>query len=302
VTVLLSGVGGDELFAGYRKYQAHYLARKYQRIPPALRTRLLEPFVAALPSMRDTRFKGRIRLLKKMARSGSLSPRERFVMDSVYLGAAQRQSLYSDATRATINGEDPRAQHFAYFDRVTDAEFLNQMLYLDTKAFMVSLNLTYNDKMSMASSVETRVPFLDWEFAEWVAWNIPPRLKLKGNTTKYILREAMRPLLPAEVLRQKKAGFAAPIDHWLGNDLTEMVGDLLSERRIKTRGLFDPKSVQRMVQEHRNGRADWAFQIWQLLTLELWLQGFVDTCDQQHHGQSEAFCNEKSIDKPSGCV
>src|SRR5207248_9653623 len=110
------------------------------------------------------------------------------------------------------------AQHLAYFDRVASADFLHQMLYVDIKTFMVSLNLTYNDKMSMASSVEVRVPFLDWQLSEWVAANIPPGLKLRGRTTKYIFREAMKPLLPAEVLRQKKAGFGAPVDHWLAHD------------------------------------------------------------------------------------
>ncbi len=99
-----------------------------------------------------------------------------------------------------------------------DADFLNQMLYLDTKIFMTSLNLNYNDKMSMASSVEVRVPFLDRELAEFVAWNIPPHLKLKGflrPTTKHIFRHAMQDILPAEVLKQPKAGFAAPVDYWL---------------------------------------------------------------------------------------
>jgi len=276
VTVLLSGVGGDELLAGYRKYQAHYLAEKYRRIPSALRANVVEPAVAALPSFRGTAFKGRVRLLKKMARSGSLSPRDRFIMDSVYLTDHQQQDLYSDDARRVINGEDSRGRHLSYFDSVADCDFLNQMLYLDIKAFMVSLNLTYNDKMSMASSVEVRVPFLDWELAEWVAWNIPPRLKLNGGTTKHILRRAMHSVLPPEVLRQKKAGFAAPIDYWLANDLTEMVSDLLSERRIRARGFFKPETVQRLIAQHRRGREDWAFQIWQLLTFELWLQNFVD--------------------------
>ncbi len=116
------------------------------------------------------------------------------------------------------------------------SDFLNQMLYLDTKIFMASLNLTYNDKMSMASSVEVRVPFLDRELAEFVAWNVPPRLKLKGffrPTTKYIFRKAMKDVLPREVLSQPKAGFAAPIDYWLANDLKEMTDDLLSESRIR---------------------------------------------------------------------
>ncbi len=276
VTVLLSGVGGDELFGGYRKYQAHYLAERYRRIPAGLRGHVIEPAVAALPAFRGSSLKSYVRLAKKMARSGSLAPQDRFIMDSVYLTETQKQGLYSDATRSRINGGDPRRQHLDYFARVTDAGFLNQMLYLDTKAFMVSLNLTYNDKMSMASSVEVRVPFLDWELAEWVAWNVPPSLKLRGGTTKHILRGAMAPLLPAEVLHQKKAGFAAPIDYWLTGDLCEMVDDLLSESRIRERGLFRPEKVRHLIEEQRIGREDWSHQVWQFLTLELWMQTFID--------------------------
>ena len=141
------------------------------------------------------------------------------------------------------------------------------MLYLDTKIFMVSLNLAYNDKMSMASSVEVRVPFLDRELAEFAAWNIPPQLKLHGRmrpTTKYIFRKAMQDILPAEVLNQPKAGFAAPIDYWLANDLRPMVDDLLSESTVRRRGLFQPAAVRQYVEEHRSGAEDWSMQIWQL--------------------------------------
>jgi len=275
-TVLLSGVGGDEIFAGYRKYQAHYLAGRYRRVPLAIRQRLLEPAIAALPSFRGSRFKGYVRLAKKMARSGSLSPRDRFLMDSVYLSDSQKDDLYTDETRRAIGESDPLSSHLQYFENVPEADFLNQMLYVDSKTFMVSLNLNYNDKMSMASSVEVRVPFLDREFAQWVASNVPPGLKLKNGTTKYILREAMRPLLPAEVLTQKKAGFGAPIDYWLAHDLREMVDDLLSETAIKRRGIFEPKVVRRYVDEQRRGRQDWSLQIWQFLTLELWMREFLD--------------------------
>ena len=142
------------------------------------------PFKAALPSFRGTSLKGYVRFAKKMARSGSLAPRDRFIMDSVYLQEAHKHRLYSDLTRSRIGRSDPRARHLAYFENVASADFLNQMLYLDTKAFMVSLNLTYNDKMSMASSVEVRVPFLDWELAEWTAANIPPSLKLHNGTAR----------------------------------------------------------------------------------------------------------------------
>jgi asparagine synthase (glutamine-hydrolysing) len=144
---------------------------------------------------------------------------------------------------------------------------------------MTTLNLTYNDKMSMASSVEVRVPFLDRELAEFVAWNVRPGWKLKGKwrpVTKHIFREAMRSMLPEEVLRQPKAGFAAPVDYWLARDLRPMVDDLLSESQVKRRGLFRPETVRRYVDEHRRGAEDWSMQIWQLLTLEIWMQLFID--------------------------
>jgi asparagine synthase (glutamine-hydrolysing) len=282
VTVLLSGVGGDELFAGYRKHQAHALAEQYRKVPAVVRRKIVEPAVLALPAMRGTPVKGYVRLAKKMARSGSLSPRDRFLMDSTYLTEHHLKLLYSPEARERIYGDPPIngdhawSRHLEYFDRVEHAEFLNQMLYLDTKAFMVSLNLTYNDKMSMASSVEVRVPFLDWELAEWVAGNVPPDLKLHKGTTKHILREAVRPLVPREVLEQKKAGFGAPADYWLAHDLREMVDDLLGERRLRERGLFDPAAVRLFVDEQRSGREDWSLQLWQFLTLELWMQAFID--------------------------
>jgi asparagine synthase (glutamine-hydrolysing) len=276
VTVLLSGVGGDELFAGYRKHQAHALAEQYRKMPALVRRKIVEPAVLALPAMRGTPVKGYVRLAKKMARSGSLSSRDRFLMDSTYLTEHHLGRLYSPAARERLKGKHPWSRHFEYFNRVEDADFLNQMLYLDTKAFMVSLNLTYTDKMSMASSVEVRVPFLDWQLSEWVAANVPPNLKLHKGTTKHILREAVRPIVPGKVLEQKKAGFGAPADYWLAHDLREMVDDLLNERRLVERGLFDPAAVRLLVSEQRSGREDWSLQLWQFLTLELWMQTFID--------------------------
>jgi asparagine synthase (glutamine-hydrolysing) len=276
VTVLLSGVGGDELFAGYRKHRAHFLAAGYRRVPSPLRRFLIEPAVQSLPAMRDSWLKGYVRLAKKMVRSGSLAPEDRFILDSVYITGAQRKELCSADTLRRFGGRDPHNRHLDYFVAVRHADFLNRMLYLDTKAFMVSLNLTYNDKMSMANSVEVRVPFLDWPFVQWVAANVPPRLKLRGNRAKHIFREAMRGVLPDEVLRQRKAGFGAPADYWLANDLREMVDDLLSPQQIASRGLFRPAAVQQLIDQQRTGRNDWSMQLWQLLTLELWQRTFLD--------------------------
>src|ERR1700692_2498187 len=282
-TVLLSGVGGDELFAGYRKHAAHRWARAYQRIPAALRTGI-ESSVGALPGLRGTSMKGSVRLAKKMARSASLAPEERFIRNCTYLDAEQKMSLYTAPVQNRLRDSDPGIRHHCSFDAVRDAYFVSQMLYLDTKIFMVSLNLNYNDKMSMASSVEVRVPFLDRELAEFAAWNIPPDLKLKGSfhpTTKHMLRRAMQDTLPAEVLRQPKAGFAAPVDYWLAHDLREMVDDLLSDTNIRKRGLFRPEAVRRFVDEHRTGAEDWSMQIWQFLTLENWMRIFLDAGAEQ---------------------
>jgi asparagine synthase (glutamine-hydrolysing) len=278
VTVLLSGVGGDELFGGYRKYAAHYWAQMYGRVPRMVR-KGAESAIEAMPGFRGTSFKGLMRMAKKMLGSAALPAEERFIRNCTYLDSVQRAGLYAREVRSEIAGYDSECQHHAAFESVGHADFLNQMLYLDTKIFMTSLNLTYNDKMSMACSVEVRVPFLDRELAEYVAWNVSPRMKLKGlfsPTTKYIFRKAMQGVLPDEVLRQPKAGFAAPTDYWLANDLREMTDDLLSESRLRGRGLFRPEGVQRLITEHRSGRNDWSMQIWQFLTLELWMQNFMD--------------------------
>ncbi len=277
-TVLLSGVGGDELFAGYRKHTAHRWAQAYQRMPGILRAGI-ESGLGALPSLRGTAFKGGVRLAKKMARSASLTPEDRFIRNCTYLDSDQKLSLYTHDVHNQLRDSDPAVHHRSRFAAVHGADFLNQMLYLDTKIFMTSLNLNYNDKMSMASSVEVRVPFLDRELAEFAAWNIPPDLKLKGffqPITKHIFRRAMQDVLPEEVLRQPKAGFAAPVDYWLAHDLKEMVDDLLSETNIKKRGLFRPEVVRCFVDEHRSGAEDWSMQIWQFLTLENWMRIFLD--------------------------
>jgi asparagine synthase (glutamine-hydrolysing) len=275
-TVLLSGVGGDELFAGYRKHVAHGWAQEYQRVPGFARA-AAENALLALPGFRGTSMKGPVRLAKKMARSAALNPADAFIRNCTYFDAQQRAALYAEPEPG--RSTNPAQKHLAAFDKVRHADFLNQMLYLDTKIFMATLNLTYNDKMSMASSVEVRVPFLNRELAEFVAWNVPPEWKLKGKwrpVTKYIFREAMRSMLPEELLRQPKAGFAAPVDYWLAHELRPMVDDLLSESQVRKRGLFRPEEVRRYVDEHRRGAEDWSMQIWQLLTLEIWMQLFLD--------------------------
>jgi asparagine synthase (glutamine-hydrolysing) len=274
VTVLLSGIGGDELFAGYRKYQAHYWSEMYRNLPAGIRRHVIEPAISALPTALGTRFQGPMRLAKKMARSAGHEPIDAALHNVTYMSEELRAELCKGGSE-----HDPWQVHRGHLDDVAHADFLNRLLYLDFKTFLVSLNLAYTDKMSMASSVEVRVPFLNRRLAEFAIREIAPSLKLKGrlrSTPKYILKKAMADRLPETVLRAPKAGFGAPIHHWLSQELRETVDDLLSPERLRSRGLFDPAVVHRLLNEHRAGRADWSYQLWQLLTFELWAQAFLD--------------------------
>lgn len=275
VKVLLSGVGGDEVFGGYRKYRAHYLALRYRRLPGLLRRGLVEPLAARMPALAGTRLAPRVRLLKKMARSASLPPVDRFVANSIYLDEDERAGLLADGLADGLGGADPREAHLDAFARCEGADFLNRMLYVDMATFLPSLNLLYTDKTSMAASVEVRVPFLDRELVEWTAARVPPRMKVNGSAAKYVLRLAMGDAVGPEVLAQPKTGFGAPADAWLRGGLSEMMQDLLAPDRMRRRGFVRAEAVQSMIARHLSGREDLSFQLWQLLALELWAERFL---------------------------
>ena len=279
VTVLLSGVGGDELFAGYRKHTAQYWASAYRRLPRRLREGLVVGTLAALPPSNGTRFGDPVRLARKFAQSASLSADDMFLMNSTYFTAQSLNSLLRPGHRSAPSDPDPLARHRRHLERVSDAHPLNRMLYLDTKTFMTSLNLTYNDKMSMAASTEVRVPFLDRNLVEFMAREVPPNLKLRGRgrpVTKYLLRSAMTDVLAKEVLRRPKAGFGVPLSGWISGDLAPMVNELLAPSSVRDRGWFEPTAVGSLLERHRSGREDLSLQIWALMTFELWQRAFID--------------------------
>jgi asparagine synthase (glutamine-hydrolysing) len=149
------------------------------------------------------------------------------------------------------------------------------LLYVDLKTFLPCLNLAYTDKTSMAANLEVRVPFLNVELVELAA-RMPPNLKLRGLKRKYILKRAAEKLLPRDVVWRKKAGFGAPIRAWLRGPLLPLVEELLSAEQVKRRGLFRPEEVEKIVAGNLSGREDYSLQVFQLLTLELWQQTFID--------------------------
>ena len=156
-----------------------------------------------------------------------------------------------------------------------DASFIDQMLRLDQKTFLPELNLLYSDKTSMAHGVEVRVPLLDNVVVDFMS-TVPDRHKIHGFGQKLLFKEAMKGILPKDVIWRRKAPFSAPVRTWLRHDLDDMLHDLLSRRAIEARGWLDPTAVENMLRTHREGHADHSLRIWSLITLELWARSFID--------------------------
>ena len=275
LTVLLSGVGGDEVFAGYPRQLAMKLASAFDPVPKMLRSPLFNAVESVLPGGKPGRFTAPLRNAKKFARSAGMDFQDRYLGFGTYFTAEAKQRLYSDDLKDRTRDCDPYKYHREYFDRVKHADPLNRLLYVDFKTFLPCLNLAYTDKTSMAANLEVRVPFLNVELVELAA-KMPAGLKLKGLKRKYILKKAAEKLLPRDIVWRKKAGFGAPVRSWLRGPLRPMVEELLSEKRVSDRGLFDPKQVRQVINTNLSGREDLNLQVFQLLTLELWMQEFID--------------------------
>jgi asparagine synthase (glutamine-hydrolysing) len=275
LTVLLSGVGGDEVFAGYPRQLAMRLAGAFDPVPGILRRPLMSAVSNALPGGLPGRFTAPLRNAKKFARSAALDFEDRYLGFGTYFTDAAKRRLYTDDMNEAARDFDAYREHRRHFARVRDAAPLNRLLYVDLKTFLPCLNLAYTDKTSMAATLEVRVPFLNVELVELAA-RMPVNLKLRGLKRKYILKRAAESLLPKDVVWRKKAGFGAPVRSWLRGALRPMVEDLLSEETVRRRGLFRPAEVRRIIDANLSGREDYNLQVFQLLTLELWQRTFLD--------------------------
>jgi len=271
--VMLSGMGGDEVFAGYPRQLAMKIAGAFDPVPGMLRRPLLKTIARTLPGGLPGKLTAPLRNAKKFARSGGLDFEERYLGYGTYFTDEAKQQLYSDDMRAATQGLDAYAAHRRYFARVENAAPLNRLLYVDLKTFLPCLNLITTDKTSMAANREVRVPFLNRHLIELAA-RMPPALKLRGFKRKYILKRALEKVLPHDLVWRKKAGFGAPIRAWLRGPLRPLVADLLSPETIQRRGLFRADEVQRIISANISGRDDYNLQVFQLLVLELWQRQF----------------------------
>jgi asparagine synthase (glutamine-hydrolysing) len=282
VTVLVSGQGADEVLGGYRAHRAHKIAAWLRLMPQNIR----EVTVPALLKRISVHKDGLIgispglllaacRYSDKVLRTAGMEPPEQYAAFRSYLLDEDVRRLLSAESNAATTEWSYRNTFLKLFGKVAGEDYLNQMLYVDAKTFLPDLNLAYSDKLSMACSIEVRVPFLDNEVVEFLQ-RVPPSLKIHGYTQKYLLRRAMDGVLPKEVLRRRKAAFGLPIRAWLRNELRDMLTDMLSEDRVRRRGLFDATAVTQMIRDNETGERDYTLQLWGLLTLELWHQAFVD--------------------------
>jgi asparagine synthase (glutamine-hydrolysing) len=258
VKVALGGDGGDELFAGYPTMQAHRLAAYYMRAPQLLRSGLVEPVVRRLPVSR-----------------GNLSfdfRAKRFIAGAAHPVAERHQiwmGSFAAEERAALLSREARHE----VGDAADADPLNQVLMLDMRLYLENDILVKLDRASMMASLEGRVPLLNNDFVEY-ATHLPLDMKLRGLQSKFLLKRALRGLLPASILKRPKKGFGIPIAEWFRGPLKEQMLSVLSPERIAREGYFDATVVARLIRDHLEGSRDNRKQLWTLFAFEMWHEGY----------------------------
>jgi len=273
VTVALTGDGSDELFAGYDRYVANEIslaARRY--IPPGL-VKKIAPLFMMLPqgSGLDSFTWKLKRFLQEYIKTPELSNAS---LNS-HFTHEMKEGLYSSDLWARVSSVDSFDLMMEAYSDSNAETFLDKALHADVMTYLPNDLLTKVDVATMAHSREARSPFLDHEFMEYVA-RLPSTLKLRRVTTKYILKKALRGILPSEIITRKKKGFVVPIDRWFRDELREMVYDLLLGQRSLERGYFNRSFIQRILDDHVSGKWNWQYHIYNLLMLELWHREFID--------------------------
>jgi len=269
VTVILSGVGGDELFGGYTRYLDEHYRRQYQRIPAALRRGLIDPIARRLPSDRHSPLLNKLRLAKAFLLADSLGFQDRYSRFMEVFSAAERDQLL----RSGAAGFDDCIARA--FSESTSSDPLRRLMDVDLATQLPEDLLLLTDKMSMAVSLECRVPLLDQKLVELAA-SMPSKLKLQGGDLKHMMKRALQGVLPDSILNRQKRGFGAPMGAWFKSELAGLVRDVLSPETLQRRGLFDPQAVQRMVREHEQQQADRTDNLLALINLEIWCRLYLD--------------------------
>lgn len=273
VKVVLSGDGGDELFAGYDWYVADRLARALSRFPGPTALRWLHAASERFPP--SEKKKGLVNKVKRFLAGARMTPELEHYRWLSHLPLEDKRELYSEGLRASLGSFDPQAP---VVDRLsgTRGDLLNRQLAADFELFLADDILVKVDRMSMATSLEARAPFLDKDVVE-LAFRMPGSLKLRGSERKYILKKAMADKLPPRILNRRKEGFSIPIKNWLRNEneLRPLMESLLSRERVEARGLFRWPAVETRIREHVSGKKNHAHQLFPLMVFERWAEEFL---------------------------
>jgi len=272
VKVVLTGEGSDEMLAGYNRYRVTVynamVGSAYDRWLPRRLRRGVKSCLSSFPA--DSWLRRRLDRTFIM-RGAALS--DLYFDNFAVFARAEQSELLAPPVAESVSGVDPYAAYLTPLARMSGKPLLSQLLYADVKTYLHEL-LMKQDQMSMAASIESRVPFLDHIFAQWVA-DLPLSFKLRGTTTKWILREAMRGRLPDPILGRRKMGFPVPVGAWLRGRWRPLLDNYLLGDRATNRGIFNPSVVRRLVDEHQSGRSR-TDKLWALLTFEAWARVFLD--------------------------
>jgi len=272
VKVVLSGDGGDELFGGYDAYQAQALAAKLGWMGDALMP-ALAGVASALPPTEKK--KGLVNKVKRFSAGAADAPPDlghyRWM---VYLNARDKAKLYGAGLRDALSAADVYAPVRDALGRFSQHDVLNRQLYADLSLYLADDILVKVDRMSMATSLETRAPFLDGDLME-LAFSMPGHLKIRNGERKWILKRAMKDVLPLSILNRKKEGFSIPMKNWLRTDLQPLMRDLLSRDRVARRGLFNPDMVEQLMLDHIAGHENHAHTLFPLIVFERWAEAHL---------------------------
>jgi asparagine synthase (glutamine-hydrolysing) len=267
VTVVLSGDGGDELFAGYTRYVVDRARSGYAYMPRLVRQKVMQPLTSHLPHGTFGR---------NFIHNISLDPIDRYLDSVSVFTRLNKEALYTFDFRSQLPEVDWVTRQFhTLAASVTSGDAVDSLLYLDSKTYLPGDILTKVDRMSMAVSLEARAPLLDHKLIDFVT-QIPARLKLKGAETKHILKRAVSDLVPEEVLNRAKQGFGVPVQEWINQQLRARIRDILTDSITRQRGYLNGKYLDVLLDEHERGRRDHSTGLWALLMLELWQRRFVD--------------------------
>jgi asparagine synthase (glutamine-hydrolysing) len=272
VTVALNGDGGDENFAGYDRYVANALSRQYEWLPREARVMLAQAS-RMIPESGGSR--SLIRRGKRFLRAIGDPPERRYTRWVSHFDADLKAELCTEEFRKQAEHADSEALLLEQFQESDAPDFVDETLDVDVNTYLPDDLLVKVDVATMAHGLEARSPLLDHVFMEFCA-SLPSDFKLRGRTTKYIFKRAVRDLLPTEIPDRRKMGFGVPLVHWLRTDLRDFAVDLLLSERASARGYFNMKVVERLLSEHASGRRNWHYQLWNLLVLEMWHRVFID--------------------------